>query len=345
MSILYTEGFERMTNNESVVQPGWFDAGSGFTIVSTSNYRTGTRSLRVYATSSQGYAQKNLPSTYQALYIGFNCYGSSLASNADYKLVSVVDGTTEQLYFRNERISGTIPSCAITAYRGDGTLLGTSTALWQPGYHTYFEFKFVIDNTVGAYECKMNGVSILSGSGVDTQVSANAYADRFRLCGGANEGKYFDDVYVADDGYKGVIRVEPLFPNGNGNYSQWTGSDGNSTDNYLLVDESTTPNGDTDYVASSTPDQLDSYVMANLANNGVTVKSVKAIIQARKDDTNVRQLALLCRSGSTDSVGTTRTMTTTYTFYEQVWETDPATAAAWAGSAIDAAEFGVKLVA
>lgn len=48
-------------------------------------------------------------------------------------------------------------------------------------------------------------------------------------------------------------------PNGNGDNSQWTGSDGNSTDNYALVNE--VPPSTANYVESNTANQIDDYEM------------------------------------------------------------------------------------
>lgn len=50
-----------------------------------------------------------------------------------------------------------------------------------------------------------------------------------------------------------------LRPNGNGDNSDWGGSDGNSTDNYLLIDE--VPPATADYVEDNTSGQIDDYAM------------------------------------------------------------------------------------
>lgn len=57
--------------------------------------------------------------------------------------------------------------------------------------------------------------------------------------------------------WPGAESLVYLFPNGNGDNSAWAGSDGNSTDNFLLVDE--VPPNTTDYVESNTSGQIDEY--------------------------------------------------------------------------------------
>lgn len=79
---------------------------------------------------------------------------------------------------------------------------------------------------------------------------------------------YIDDFFV--DGYAGELdapvpgrRFLFALPDGNGADSDWTGSDGNQTDNYLLVDEN--PNtGDTDYVKAQAAALKDTYTFGNV---------------------------------------------------------------------------------
>lgn len=78
---------------------------------------------------------------------------------------------------------------------------------------------------------------------------------------------FFDDLAFNNstgsfqNSYPGPGRIIHLSPNGNGDNSQWTGSDADSTDNYLLVDE-TTPDDVTTYVESNTSGQIDDYNIA-----------------------------------------------------------------------------------
>lgn len=90
---------------------------------------------------------------------------------------------------------------------------------------------------------------------------------------------WIDDIAVndingtVDNSWCGDGYVYALTPNGNGDSSQLTGSDGNSTDNYLLVDETPT-NNDTDYVESPTSGYYDLYNLTTRALNGAKVLHV-----------------------------------------------------------------------
>jgi hypothetical protein len=136
--------------------------------------------------------------------------------------------------------------------------------------------------------------------------------------------------------------VECLFPNGNGASSQWVGSDGNSTDNYLLVDEAA-PNDDTDYVTSATVGDKDTYAYSNLTPGSGSVYAVQIAAWARKTDVAERKIATIARTTS-EQDSADRTLATTYTYYLDVRNTRPG-GGAWSISDVNGAEFGVKVTA
>lgn len=132
---------------------------------------------------------------------------------------------------------------------------------------TWYRIEMNYDSTTLASttcEAKIDGTAFASGT-VDlasTPTSFGCYTD----AGDATLDYIVDDCAINDTtgsfqtGYPGSGKVIVLRPNGNGDNSAWTGSDGNSTDNYLLVDE--TPPDSTDYVESNTSGQIDDYDFA-----------------------------------------------------------------------------------
>ena len=91
-----------------------------------------------------------------------------------------------------------------------------------------------------------------------------------------------DDIYVCtgDDPFLGDIIVETLYPNGNGTVNQWVGTDANSVDNYLLVDDQNT----SDSVRDSVPGHQDLYVLQNLSVADASVVGVAHEAYVRKGD-------------------------------------------------------------
>lgn len=243
--------------------------------------------------------------------------------------------------------------------RGTTVLATTTVSLPSSGW-SYLEAKVTFHNSTGAYELRLNGNStpVLSGSGVDTCATANNSANTVRFharpasgSAGPNASTLYDDVYILDttgsanNDFLGDVRVDALLPNANGNSSQLTGSDGNSTDNYLLVDESPADD-DTTYVESSTSGHKDTYDFPALGYTAASIFLAQINAQAKKDDAGARSIALVTRSGGTDYDGTPApeaALSTSYRNYRHIREVDPATSAAWTQSNLEAAQFGVKV--
>lgn len=316
------------------------DVSSG--LISAGNGRRSTASLRFNGSSST--VAKTLDA--QATWIvGFA-----------FRVTSLPGGDTTFLIFRD---AGTT-QCDVRL-RSDGTLrvtrngtaLATSSNAILANTTYYIETKAVINDTTGSMEVRVNGSSSgwISITGQDTKNTANASANVIALTGAINASSTdMDDLYICDgqgsvnNDFLGDVRVDCYLPDGNGNSSQLVGSDSNSTDNYLLVDEAA-QNGDTDYVQSATVNNKDTYAFANMAHTPSSIFGTQLNMIAKKDDGGTRSICSVCRSGGADYDGDSQVMGTSYSDYRQVREVDPATSAAWTRSDLNSAEFGVKVSA
>lgn len=91
-------------------------------------------------------------------------------------------------------------------YRG-GTLLQTGTFVMAEDVWAYLEFKVVFaTGATGSYELRIDGVTDMSATNVQTAVSANAYGNRISINGIDYPGpeKYYDEIYVDDSTFHGV---------------------------------------------------------------------------------------------------------------------------------------------
>lgn len=228
----------------------------------------------------------------------------------------------------------------------EGTTVLT-TAVWY-----YIEAKFTIHNTLGAIRVKINTVDEFNQTGLDTQQTANQYANGIALGGVQNgastgTGVDHDDLYVVDDtgatnnDFLGDIRVETIYPNGNGNSSQFDGSDGNSTDNYLLVDE-TDSDDDTTYVQSPDVADKDTYAYSNLSTSAGTVYGLQLVPLLRKTDAGSRTFVTVARLSGTETDGSATALFDTYQYFPDIRETKPG-GGAWSISDVNNAEFGIKV--
>lgn len=239
----------------------------------------------------------------------------------------------------------------LRATRNGSTILATGTTVISLNTWYYVEYKILISDSVGTAELRINGgTPDFAITGQDTKQSANATADAFLVANG-NGNTLIDDLYVCDgtgsapqNSFLGDVRVETLYPNGNGNSSQWVGSDSNSTDNYLLVDE-TDPNDDTDYVESATVGNEDTYTYSNLVTTSGTIYAVQLLPWAKKTSAGLRQIVTVARLAGTEEDSLAITLPSSYTYVAQNIRTTKPGGGVWTVSDVNSAEFGPKVSA
>jgi hypothetical protein len=223
----------------------------------------------------------------------------------------------------------------IVVYRGltAGSPLATSaTNVLPAAAWSYVEVKTTINNSTGSVVVRVNGVQVVNVTGVDTQEEPSlATADMVRLgqasIGLTAVGNAWDDVYICNttgtvnNDFLGELTVDHLRP-GADDTAQWLGSDGNSTNNYDLVDEAGTA-VTTDYVASSTVGQRDLYTpVASTKAATSPVLGVVVCAVAMKTDAGTRTVKLDVKEGSGGTVrqGTEQGLPTTFGELRQVFE-------------------------
>ena len=235
---------------------------------------------------------------------------------------------------------------------GGGATLGTTSSIWTVNTDKYVEVHLKVHDTTGFLRVYVNGVQEINFSG-DTRNGGTGVINRFMLAGGqvTFEGFHYiliDDLYIIanDDGTSiplGDCKVECDLPTGNGNSSQLDGSDGNSTNNYQLVDESP-PNGDTDYVESATVDEKDTYAFSDLASSTGVVHAVQISAMAKKTDAGARGLKSIARLSGTEVDSSAQSLGTSYLMMLDIRETKPG-GGSWTIADVNNAEFGVKVAA
>lgn len=306
-------------------------------------YTTGRLSGSAFAFNSRT-STKALPGNIQTLCVGV-AY-KYLAVNDSPQIVGFLDAGTIQCDVRYD-----VPSSTFSITR-NGTSLGTFHRVLTIGVWYYLEFKVTIDNSAGTADLWIDGVNVISLTSQDTQATANAYANEFKIGrdAGSDISGHLDDLVVIDcsgsaptNDRLGDVVVPALFPDGNGNYSQLVGSDSNSTDNYLLVDE-TPPNGDSDYVESSTVGDMDTYTYQDLTPTSGDVYAVQVCMYARKTDAGTRKIASVARLSGTDDVSSDQILSASYQYLTDLREAKPG-GGAWSISNVNSAEFGVKVTA
>lgn len=340
MALRFVEGFDHY-NSASQVARKWTSVSSAsFTFTTSTRHGFGNAVIP----GSGITFQKTLDSQ-QTWFVSF-AFKAGSRSGSNLRIVSARDSTTNQLDLFLQATTGRL----YLARNVGATILDTSTLspIMTDTWH-FIEWKITIANSISADSniVKVDGVQVLNlAATTDTQQSANATADNFQFTG-TNTSHTFDDIVICDasgsfnNDFLGANRVRYIIANGNGNYSDLTGSDSNSTDNYLLVDDNP-PDDDTTYVQSATSGHIDTYAHENTTSGQTNVRGVQISALARHT-TSANTLRSLTRISSTDYEGSNYTTASTYGYLLQVHEVSPATSSQWTTSEIDGAEFGVKI--
>lgn len=235
--------------------------------------------------------------------------------------------------------------------RGFSTILSTSAVNVMPGNAwSYIELKtFIADSPSGNVTVRVNGVEVINSSGIDTKDSATIVSTN-KVQFVVATSYVVDDVYICDNtgsvnnDFLGELMVEHMVPNSD-DTSQWVGSDGNSVNNFDLVNE-TGPYNSSDYVASSTVGDRDLYLPTTSSRpvsspvRGVIVSAI-----AQKTDAGIRTARLVIKEGAGGTVRTSSTMGLPTTFGElrALWDRK-ADGSAWTVADVNQLRFGMEVV-
>lgn len=234
--------------------------------------------------------------------------------------------------------------------------LGTSALALSANAYYFIELVFEIGNSADV-SAWVNGVEWLPLTGVDTDQANSGAWDGFQLgrlpilSSGviATTWLDFDDSYVIDttgglnDARLGDMRIEAIANStGNGSNTGWTPSTG--SDHGALVDDST-PDDDSTTISAQTAGLRDTFNYPAISASAGSIISVQVLPCARKDDSGLKELSTVVRTGGVNYDGTAQSVSTeSYLYYPQIYEENPGTTNPWSVAEVNAAEFGVKVV-
>ena len=168
--------------------------------------------------------------------------------------------------------------------RVNGVAVGTSTFTLAISVWNLIEAHFKLDDINGIFDIKINGILDIEYDG-DTNPGVYTDIDNIILGGPTNENVYYDDLALndtngsIDNSWCGDGHIELLSPNDNGDINDWDGSDGDSVNNYLLVDDFP-HDTDTTYVKTGVTEQ-DMYNVSDFVATGKIVQRIYAECRAK----------------------------------------------------------------
>lgn len=338
MALLFMDGFDHyLTANLSKK----YSSLSGGPDIQGSIYRNGTGALQVY--NNEGCRIDGIGNQ-TTLIFGMAYYPITALYNSWMLYFYDITAGQYQVLIRMTTAGG------LQAYRNTGTLLGSSDdAVISLATWNYIETKVYIHNSAGTVNIRVNGVDVLNLTSQDTQYSTNQWVNSLIFAGTAGN-TYIDDLYLLDDtgstnnDFLGNVKVETLYPDGDGNESDWTPSTGS---NWQNVDDATPDDDSTyNYVGSGAGFPMnDLYTLDNLTTVQGDVFGIQVNSYVRKDDAGSVNLASIVRTGGTTYSGMgVASISDTYDYQRDILEENPDTATAWTISNINGLETGIRRV-
>lgn len=231
---------------------------------------------------------------------------------------------------------------------------------------TWYRIEMTYDSTTlsaTTCEAKIDGTAFASGT-IDITATPNSFGC-FIEAGDATLDYIVDDLAINDasgsfeTGYPGEGEVIVLRPNGNGDNSDWVGSDADSTDNYLLVDE--VPPDSADYVNDNTAGQIDDYNLEATPaamDSGDTINVVHVGVYGAVDDATGGDPDIVLRikasaSGTVEESGNLDCNSLTFqgpaplpsnsNYQLTLYDLPGASTTAWTKADLDTAQAGVRV--
>ena len=280
---------------------------------------------------------RNLPGNYTTLWANFHFYQFGAAS-ATGLIFSFRDAGSNQVSVGLDNLN------RVYVAVGASIVATSAPNVWALNAWYFLQLRASIANAGGNIQVWLQGTKIIDFTG-DTQSTANNYVNQWQLSRNNNNTDLanviiYDEVGNAPNARTPETRIFADLPTGAGAATAWTPSAGA---NWQNVDEQ--PNdGDTTYnsAAAAALDDLYGFPAGTIPGASV-VYAVAHEFDVRKDDAGTNDVDSLIRSGGTTyAKGTPVGLTSTWQRFRAVWDTDPATGAAWTVANANAAQVGIR---
>lgn len=364
MSVIRYDGFSHYNNTvdlqSNIGALAWYVAppvgvGSGTVTVLPTGGRLGKGALRINASwGGLGTLSQSLFGFYNnadpTSILGVAINMTSIDSNHPIEIafLDATDSNVEQVHFEVH-----VAPAQIKAFRG-GTLLGSSVInIFSAGGYNYFEFKTLTNLTGGTVAAQVNGQTVLSLTGQNTQQSPNASCTGFSFTGSAGNTTpttfTIGDLYICNginaggtfpaNSFLGNVRVSTTFPISD-SAVQWTPLAGA---NWQEVSDPVF-DGDASYNFTTTLNDADQF---NFGTIDATVNAVIAVQLTgayRIGGAGSHEVEQSIVSSGTVAAGSAKALSTSYQFFTDLFTTDPHTGANWTLPTANAITAGYKLI-
>lgn len=343
MAFVYAESYQRLRSSADYARTVLLDGSHGWS-------STGGRNGGPSASSSNATVIRPtspVPSGSTAIWFSrFNFtvnreYAFGFGNNINNQTNPHLDGEVEIRFPGDGSGDVTVRRGATVVTTASGVITGTALQA--------VAVELVIHGSAGSVRIVIDGVEVLNATGLNTsRTGGTSWTDFYWYGGGAGQCDLavFDGTNpTGNDPHELIpdLRVDYRPANGNGYSSQFVGSDANSTDNYLLVDDNgaSDPDDDSTYVESDTP-AIDGYALADAPDPGATIIGVVAYAHARKTDAGVVLLEHGLRVDGVNYLSDPAALAVTYRDLRKHFGVNPDTNAGWTESEVNALELVIE---
>jgi hypothetical protein len=328
------------------------NASSAVPRMSTAEARTGSRSWYFPSTtpdsfnSTQANARMGFGSSVTQIGLAFGILMPNLFTVVDHTGWSFRDiGNAPILTF----VIQTDGSIQVKRGNAEGTLLGTTSTQMGAGAWRHVEVFAVRDATVGAVEIRIEGVTVLNLTGVNTGAAnwTQVHFGTQRVQNGITTmAFYLDDVIVWDktgtqaNDFLGPVGLWVLLPDADTAAADWV-VNGAASGNAALSE--VPPDGDTSYIESTVVGDISEFDCAALPVGTIQIAAVIPVALMRSAEAAPVRLSVV--SGVDVAPGADRYLTTDYAYHFDPIHLDPATGAPWTEAAVNAARLRLTALA
>jgi hypothetical protein len=365
--LLFADSFGAYGLTANMLNGFWSELGTGWAL-STVRPRTGVYAMRG-SPVNDSVIRRNFAAGSDNGAVGFAFYFSNNPVT-DAGNGHTSDGVFMLAQFLNSSNQSQISICAntdgtISAYLGgarggisfNATLLGQSTQRFAAGAWNHFEAYCRAHPTNGSVEARINGVTALSLAGIDTDFRGDGIVSQFSI-GSAVAGAFplgggtvdIADLFAWDTNggtvqdFVGDKKVYLLKPASDTAIEDWDLSTGASSFELL---NNVPPDDDTSFISTAPAGLSDNppetqVGLDQLPGEVVTVSGVFIAGRSAKTDAGDAILTLGLQSGVVRGDGEDHAVNTTFSYYGDAFEADPATSSPWTPAAVNAAKLSIQ---
>lgn len=362
MANRWCDGLGRYGGNEAHMLNGssgqaWAQVDGGFTLSNT-NPRTGTWHLRMASDNNSGRCRRVFGEPLTEVFVGLAIYCHELPTVESHGTTGGGLDGTEICSFRDQAnavqcrlLLGT--DGAIEARRGT-TVLGRSLPIIGAGAYQHIEIYAKASATVGAIEVRVDEVTRLNLTGINTISSANVEFSQIAfgaelhdhgVCPQIDWADFFVNDTAADDSgcdtWVGDCKSGVLMVNADTAQADFTKSTG--TVGYSLLNE--TPANDADYIETTSSTAESDFGLADGPASLSEILTVRPFVRAMKDDAGTCTIAPNMKSDGTKGTVDSQPVTTAFAYYDSNVPVDPDTGVPWTPSGLNAAQHVVERTA